>query len=723
MRARFAKRAREHTKSVAAIMSNMTVSSALQVLHKSEKAQDEPQYLGLVEEALQGQTTVGSEQQISLHSHLRVVDKSSALRGGNFKDDYGNKQAQPDKGYAGVDKAKNMLNEMIEETQVKYDNELNACCEFDEMQSLLIEEARQDISTFNAVSAEARKDVLEAETMIHICSAKLPELHDALAMHSLECKEGEASLRSQLIIISEDLNVMDHILKMTQCDNSASALMLMKCTDSCTGEAFVSFAHEKLALNASSFQSAHFKKLVAEGLAEVFKEGQESLNMTNNFTTYKPLEVPDRQITRSGPCKEPKSADKRTGKCSMNRNPNCPKMQEKFQYIQAGIEDKRDELQEQLAKQTHDCVEMTFNLESQIGDFESKLKDEQTALAIGTKMQNQAEGQSRLKNDELQGLHAKYAEETEKCHTNYETLESEDCGLKKIRGELYKMQGPDNPAFFQDCVVAEWRPGECSATCGGGAIRLTRSIVTPPVGGAKCPVLEALQPCNPQKCPVDCILSDWQGWSQCTAKCGGGIMQRERAVDTEPAHGGEPCGETSEAVACNLVACDQDCELSDWTEWSACSKECDDGTSQRVKTIAVPVVGDGHCPAIRSEDRIQEMSCNAVACVKANPSPTLQCQSKLDVILVIDGSGSLGQKGWDASIKAGAMIARAMSGTDNQVELAVLLFSLTSDWVTHYTKKSRRSRYQDRELAVASQHHQDCRRFEHGEQRVELGSG
>ena len=155
MRARFAKRAREHTKSVAAIMSNMTVSSALQVLHKSETAQDKPQYLGLVEEALHGQTTVGSEQQISLHSHLRVVDKSSALRGGNFKDDYGNKQAQPDKGYAGVDKAKNMLNEMIEETQVKYDNELNACCEFDEMQSKT-----------NTVVAEMQQEMSETKTLL-----------------------------------------------------------------------------------------------------------------------------------------------------------------------------------------------------------------------------------------------------------------------------------------------------------------------------------------------------------------------------------------------------------------------------------------------------------------------------------------------------------------------------------------------------------------------------
>ena len=46
------------------------------------------------------------------------------------------------------DQAKDMLNEMIEEVQSKYDMELQNCCNYDEMQSMLIEEARQDISMY-----------------------------------------------------------------------------------------------------------------------------------------------------------------------------------------------------------------------------------------------------------------------------------------------------------------------------------------------------------------------------------------------------------------------------------------------------------------------------------------------------------------------------------------------------------------------------------------------
>jgi len=68
---------------------------------------------------------------------------------------------------------------------------------------------------------------------------------------------------------------------------------------------------------------------------------------------------------------------------------------------------------------------------------------------------------------------------------------------------------------------------------------------------------------------------------------------------------------------------------------------------------------------------LQLKPCHTKPCVN-NTISVLTCASKLDVILVLDGSGSLGQTGWDATIKAGASISRAM-GPD--VRLAALLFS------------------------------------------------
>merc|ERR1719409_547739 len=340
------------------------------------------------------------------------------------------------------------------------------------------------------------------------------------------------------------------------------------------------------------------------------------LNATKT-TTWGPPTLGERTLTRTGPCKLPVPEDKRTGKCSIDKNPNCEAMQEKFVVIQTGIEDKRDEIQKQLDELVENCKNTRTNLESQIADFETQLQDQLTALAAATKKQNTAEEQSRLKSVELAGFQLDYDQMTEKCHTNYEVLEGDECGLKKIRGELYKMKGQDHPAFFQDCVVSDWIAGDCSVSCGGGQMKMSRSITTAPVGGAACPVMEEIKSCNEDKCPIDCKVNDWGGWSACTAKCGGGLQERLRDTLVEPEHGGVPCEEVQEAKSCNVQSCDKDCELSDWTAWSDCTKACDSGESSRTRSIAAPLMGAGTCPAIRDPLRLQTQVCNNFKCKNA----------------------------------------------------------------------------------------------------------
>jgi len=154
----------------------------------------------------------------------------------------------------------------------------------------------------------------------------------------------------------------------------------------------------------------------------------------------------------------------------------------------------------------------------------------------------------------------------------------------------------------------------------------------------------------------------------------------------EPEHGGEQCGETSEAETCNLEACDKDCEVSDWTEWSVCSKQCDTGFSDRMKAIVTPLVGDGSCPSMRSELRMQEKSCNDHPCVREHPEElTLRCESKEDIILIIDGSASLGQRGWDAIIEGAAMLAHGLLTGEKDAQLSVIVYGKKVEIVQHFS--------------------------------------
>merc|ERR1719310_1132041 len=64
------------------------------------------------------------------------------------------------------------------------------------------------------------------------------------------------------------------------------------------------------------------------------------------------------------------------------------------------------------------------------------------------------------------------------------------------------------------------------------------------------------------------------------------------------------------------------------------------------------------------------MPCNTQEC-PATDTP-MSCNSKLDVVLAVDGSGSMNEEGWKQILAGTAAIARSLVG---DVKTAVLLYS------------------------------------------------
>jgi Spondin-like TSP1 domain/Thrombospondin type 1 domain len=164
-----------------------------------------------------------------------------------------------------------------------------------------------------------------------------------------------------------------------------------------------------------------------------------------------------------------------------------------------------------------------------------------------------------------------------------------------------------------DCKVSPWTDwSTCSQPCGPGIQTRARSVdIDAMHGGAVCPApMAESRPCNERPCPVDCKVSEWSAWSACSAACGGGTQTRSRTVETDTAHGGDACPELTESRVCNSNPCPVDCKVGAWSEWSACSKECGPGEQTRTRIIDTASAHGGlECPALSEKRECQNKPC------------------------------------------------------------------------------------------------------------------
>jgi len=356
----------------------------------------------------------------------------------------------------------------------------------------------------------------------------------------------------------------------------------------------------------------------------------------------------------------PSASDKRAAKCTIGKSPQCFKLQSRFLAIQGGIADERDALLDAVSQQEATCEEQRNTLEASINNDISLLSSSQTKLATATEKEATASEQARQTYKQNEEYNADLLQSMHKCSGNYVDFETEMCALKKIRGELYKKTGKS--AFFQDCEVSKWEPEECTKKCAGGEQTLTRSVLSPAQGGTECLPLTAMRTCNNHPCPVDCQLHEWSGWNKCSSECGGGVQGRMRDVKVPMKHGGKPCGKTTQAVACNVAACEKNCELNEWTAWTTCSKDCDGGSQKRQKFIRSPAEGAGKCADEWGPGRLQYKKCNMQRCTLPAGSESIKCNRTMDVILMIDECPKSGKEGFQKQIETANRLVDAFVG-------------------------------------------------------------
>lgn len=120
-------------------------------------------------------------------------------------------------------------------------------------------------------------------------------------------------------------------------------------------------------------------------------------------------------------------------------------------------------------------------------------------------------------------------------------------------------------------------------------------------------------------CPTNGGWSNWGPWGACSATCGGGTQKRSRSCDSPPpANGGTVCsGPSEESQVCNTQGCPTP---GQWSGWGACSKTCDSGTRIRNCDSPPPTNNGAECTRLdgsltTSSNRSETQACNTQACI------------------------------------------------------------------------------------------------------------
>merc|ERR1719472_728185 len=584
---------------------------------------------------------------------------------------------------AALDKAKLTLSNMMEETKEEMDKAILTCTEFDSQTVSTLDINKGYRAQLAAQVAEAKGFIAQAKMMISEATSELDSLKIISEEHARQCYITITAQQDALSILESDLSVSMKVENMTSCDDvtPGSTTTLMQCGTGYSrrfqfaGSAAQEYAQLKTKEGVLAVQRTA-KIMLGENLGEDSYEDR-TFQPTRRITrkglvkTHRELPVmtknglvqvvkrvgstpsPD-EVNRSSPLSaegaealvnmtletspEPVSynPDDLMEKCTVSGSPSCPMLRDALSQLTAEVRWARDQAAMSLHETETECKRLEEEYAVQNTEWEGVLEQSNVKFAEATGKLNTAEENMRQKvmeaNDLLEQLGTHRKDCVKKIKEGAETI----CGIKSIRQELYQMQ-TYNP-FIEDCEVGAWQPGECSVECGGGEMTMTREVVTPASnGGAECPIMIDKESCNMQPCPIDCVVGEWSDYGMCSAPCGGGIMSRVRQPLTDAEHGGEPCGDLSETQECNVFACDMPCELEPvWTEWSPCSKECDTGITVQTKGVMKPGGPQGQCWEWWEQERMQEAYCNDFPC----PSD-LVCTAQLDLLVLLDGSGSV----------------------------------------------------------------------------------
>merc|ERR1719326_1179661 len=131
-----------------------------------------------------------------------------------------------------LDKAKQTLSNMMEETETELDEAILSCKEYDAQTTATLDENAAYRAQLGGQVAEAKGMIAEAKMMINQAKTELDSLKTISEEHARQCEITITTQKAGLAILEADLAVSMKVENMTDCDDvspGSTSTMLMQC--------------------------------------------------------------------------------------------------------------------------------------------------------------------------------------------------------------------------------------------------------------------------------------------------------------------------------------------------------------------------------------------------------------------------------------------------------------------------------------------------------------
>lgn len=625
--------------------------------------------IGSAMRTIEAKMDVSSAAKVVGHKHLTAdvesLVQSVSLGGGNVDGGFATKFSEES-----LAKARLALNELIEKAWIELDDKIMECKGFEDMNRENYGQVTRDIARLIEQINDLERVEAEAVEGINTKDMEIKTVEDLLEKETSAYNAEYATNSQTLTMHQNDLDVFQFILVFTKCED-ATSLSQVKLCQTGSGTRVLSFQDE-------AADKQYRKMLTPTTRREVNRLLSSFVQQPMNSTE------PPAKVAKAA-VKDGMSSAEASLSCNPDTVPDCALLHDKLSLMWGEFKDKVDELTMVMMKNEYEFGELKTNLNNQIAMLASARA--RLNQLLGEARANLAADNEELKQKYIQKeeLDIQYVKFMAACKKRINWIFYQDmCAIKIVRNAVMENSTECPTEKMTDCEVGGWVPEECSVSCDdacdpatpykcGGWQEMKREIVVPNDDcGVRCPRLMLYKRCGQYHCPIDCDMSAWSGWSKCTAECGGGLQGHTRSILVKPKNGGMACNTVEESRPCSTMSCDRNCMLSRWTPWTPCSMACDGGFREMFRHVAIPTRGFGRCPMAQSSMRYRKGACNEQACTGDEI-----CVARQDLVIAIDGSGSIREAGFDILKKfVEKLLGRYQTEYwgDQAVKIAIVLF-------------------------------------------------